>query len=156
MADSLLNEFFNPSIPDKRGIQILRGQFEKDKQIKKAIDSGDFSSNLFDFDKEKIFKKCRDEYGEKVWNKLLESTRHDLELSYFYAEFIKFLNDDESTPISKLTKTTEIEIKEKLFISYVNEFKNHRIKNCDLKKCNKTDSIFNKCLKDFFAKKILH
>ena len=56
MADSLLNEFFNPSIPDKRGIQILRGQFEKDKQIKKAIDSGDFSSNLFDFDKEKIFK----------------------------------------------------------------------------------------------------
>ncbi len=142
---SLMNEIlYNPKLSDTEKIELIKQQFEKSSDVKKLIDDGNLESNYFEKDKEIIYKECEAEYNPIIWSDLTEQSKMDLKNAYLYSAFIKKFNDDESTPLNKLTKTVENELKDKIFKAFIKD-----IVNSNLEIANKDDEIFDKCVFDF-------
>ena len=145
---SWLNELLqnnNLSIDDKSRMIIEHYHLERETSERK--EKGYFDYPEFDSDKEKIYKECEMDYPKSVWNKLEPESQMAIKNAYVYAVLVPKLNDEESSPISKLAKTIEIEIKIKLF----NDF----ISTCKISDANvndKTDRDFAGCISKYKSK----
>ena len=141
--ESFLNTLMNKNLSDAEVRELLIKELSN--PIKESIES-----SSYDNDRILLAKQCRHEY-KKIWNLLSNQSKKDLELAYFYSEFIDKIGDDQTTPINKLTKTVENEIRDKLFIEFAKGYKDRR-----LVLVNETDNIVDSFIKSYLNKNEPH
>lgn len=119
--ESWVNDILNNNnLTAEEIVEKLRKATEEKELVEKDIADKNLSSKYIESDRNRLAEVCKNQYDRNVWYSLSEKSRRDLELAYFYSEFTKMIDDDESTPIIKLTKTVENEIRDKLFVEFVN------------------------------------
>ena len=126
--ESVFNEIlFNDSLSDADKVRLLQLQTKKSQKAKDDMSKGKFGSSSFKYDRFVLSQECERAFGGSVWAKLSEKSKTDLVNAYLYEEFVEYINDDQSTPISKLTKTVENEIRDKLFFGFIKSFNGSRL-----------------------------
>ena len=140
--ESVFSEIlFNDSLSDADKVRLLQLQEKESQKAKEDISKGKFESASLDYDRFVLWQECERAFDSDIWAKLSEKSKTDLKNAYFYEAFIKYINDDESTPISKLTKTVENEIKDKLFSEFIKSFVESRLEvSCSM------DRIIDDCV----------
>lgn len=144
--DSCFNKIlYDDSLSDSEIVRLLRDQKTQSEQAKEDIKQGNFDSDVFIVDKRISYQQCRNDYQNTIWNKLEEKSKIDLQNGYFFAALKPAINDDESTPIIKLAKTVEQEMKIKLFKGFSDVI----ILNRQPQNDDRTDCIVNKFLDEY-------
>ncbi len=123
---------------------------EESEREKEEISKGDLSSHKYDKDRKILYDECVNDYDPFVWSKLSEKSKTDLKNGYFYSELVKQIEDDESTPLMKFTKTVEVEIREKLFLKFIKPYIYKGLEAYD-----DTDDIVANAVKEFRKKEKL-
>lgn len=113
-ADVFNTILSNRNLTRDQIVTMLKKTAALSRKIEKLIETKDFDNPLFDADKERVYIECRSAYPERTWDKLTEEAKKDLKAAYFYAAYGEWLEDDEATPIYKMCKCVECEIKNRL------------------------------------------
>lgn len=148
----LINKIlFDNSLTDAEKIELLKKQALNSQKVEEKLALGDYESDVFDLDRKRCYEACEHDFTPVVWKKLFDKSKIDLCNARFYSVvIIKKINDDECTPMNKMTKTVENELRYKLFKKYADEFINERLEIND-----KSDEIFDKKLNVYFNRKKL-
>lgn len=147
----LINKIlFDNSLTDAEKIELLKKQALNSQKVEEKLALGDYESDVFDSDRKRCYEACEHDFTPVVWKKLFDKSKIDLANARLYSLLSMITNDDESTPLSKMTKTVENELRYKLFTKYADEYINER-----LEINNKSDEIFDKSLDEYFNSKKL-
>ncbi len=114
-----------------------------DNALSLTDQSGTLKNKLLQSDKQMCENECIGFFTRAIWDKLEEKSKEDLTLAFFYMNFTNLINDDESTPITKYTKTVENEIKIKLISPFINNGTNTIHSNSHT---SYTTRLVNRCI----------
>lgn len=125
-------------------VALLKKQAVLSRKVGKLIETRDFGNGAFDEDKKRVYEECERAYPERTWNELTEEAKKNLKVAYFYAAYGGRLGDDESTPIFKMCKCVECEIRNRLIRPFATAIHFEKIQNSE----NKTDKKMRVGLSD--------
>ncbi len=138
---SYINSLCNGKLTSKQKVAAIAKHLEEEKKTKDDIDKG--SLHGLEKDRIKIAEDCKKEYPSDVWEKLTDESKQNLKNAYVYSALGHFLKDNESGPIHKMGLTVEYELRDKIFIGFINGRKSD-----EANETNETDKIILNCVKD--------